>query len=109
MRSRRGACRATSIAPPPSATENLSDDPARHGGAWPRCRLRPLAHAHPSALAHVLASALPCTRPGEPGGEQMTTWPAAPRRVVVTGMGMLTALGNDVVSTWDGMVAGRSG
>jgi len=36
-------------------------------------------------------------------------WPAAPRRVVVTGMGMLTALGNDVASTWAGMVAGRSG
>jgi 3-oxoacyl-[acyl-carrier-protein] synthase II len=31
------------------------------------------------------------------------------RRVVVTGMGMLTALGNDVPSTWDSMVAGRSG
>ena len=37
------------------------------------------------------------------------TWPAEPRRVVVTGMGMLTALGNDVASTWDGLVAGRSG
>ena len=37
------------------------------------------------------------------------TWPATPRRVVVTGMGMLTALGNDVASTWAGMVAGRSG
>jgi len=36
-------------------------------------------------------------------------WPAAPRRVVVTGMGMLTALGNDVPTTWAGMVAGRSG
>ncbi|HET9521937.1 MAG TPA: beta-ketoacyl-ACP synthase II [Candidatus Limnocylindrales bacterium] len=36
-------------------------------------------------------------------------WPAAPRRVVVTGMGMLTALGNDVASTWEGMLAGRSG
>ena len=36
-------------------------------------------------------------------------WPATPRRVVVTGMGMLTALGNDVASTWEGMVAGRSG
>jgi 3-oxoacyl-[acyl-carrier-protein] synthase II len=36
-------------------------------------------------------------------------WPAEPRRVVVTGMGMLTALGNDVGTTWDGMVAGRSG
>jgi 3-oxoacyl-[acyl-carrier-protein] synthase II len=32
-----------------------------------------------------------------------------PRRVVVTGMGMLTALGKDVASTWEGMVAGRSG
>ena len=36
-------------------------------------------------------------------------WPAEPRRVVVTGMGMLTALGNDVGTTWAGMVAGRSG
>lgn len=36
-------------------------------------------------------------------------WPAAPRRVVVTGTGMVTALGNDVASTWDGVVAGRSG
>ena len=36
-------------------------------------------------------------------------WPAEPRRVVVTGMGMLTALGNDVASSWSGMVAGRSG
>ncbi len=31
------------------------------------------------------------------------------RRVVVTGMGMLTALGNDVASTWEGLVTGRSG
>ncbi len=31
------------------------------------------------------------------------------RRVVVTGMGAVTALGNDVPSTWDGLVAGRSG
>jgi 3-oxoacyl-[acyl-carrier-protein] synthase II len=35
-------------------------------------------------------------------------WPA-PRRVVVTGMGMLSALGSDVAATWDGLVAGRSG
>jgi len=33
----------------------------------------------------------------------------APRRVVVTGMGTLTALGNDVPSTWQAMLAGRSG
>lgn len=31
------------------------------------------------------------------------------RRVVVTGLGMLTSLGNNVASTWDGIVAGRSG
>ena len=31
------------------------------------------------------------------------------RRVVVTGMGLVTALGNDVETTWAGMVAGRSG
>ena len=39
----------------------------------------------------------------------MTANGSGPRRVVVTGMGMLTALGNDVASTWDGLVAGRSG
>jgi 3-oxoacyl-[acyl-carrier-protein] synthase II len=31
------------------------------------------------------------------------------RRIVVTGMGMITALGNDVPTTWAGLVAGRSG
>jgi len=36
-------------------------------------------------------------------------WPSSPRRVVVTGMGALTALGNDVPTTWRGMVEGRSG
>jgi len=30
-------------------------------------------------------------------------------RVVVTGMGMLTPVGNDVPSTWEAMIAGRSG
>src|ERR1700704_6124697 len=34
---------------------------------------------------------------------------AAPRRVVGTGMGAISALGNDVASTWEGLVAGRSG
>ncbi len=37
------------------------------------------------------------------------SWPDRPRRVVVTGTGMVTALGNDVATTWDGLVAGRSG
>jgi 3-oxoacyl-[acyl-carrier-protein] synthase II len=36
-------------------------------------------------------------------------WPTEPRRVVVTGMGMLTAVGNDVPTTWRAMVAGHSG
>jgi 3-oxoacyl-[acyl-carrier-protein] synthase II len=31
------------------------------------------------------------------------------RRVVVTGMGAVTPLGNDVCTTWQGMLAGRSG
>jgi 3-oxoacyl-[acyl-carrier-protein] synthase II len=36
-------------------------------------------------------------------------WPERPRRVVVTGMGMLTPLGADVASSWAGLVEGRSG
>ena len=35
--------------------------------------------------------------------------PTELRRVVVTGLGLLTPLGNDVASTWEGLVAGRSG
>jgi 3-oxoacyl-[acyl-carrier-protein] synthase II len=31
------------------------------------------------------------------------------RRVVITGMGLITALGNDVASNWAGMLEGRSG
>ena len=31
------------------------------------------------------------------------------RRVVITGMGTISALGNDVASTWAGLLAGRSG
>ncbi len=31
------------------------------------------------------------------------------RRVVITGMGMLSPLGNDVASSWEGILAGRSG
>lgn len=33
----------------------------------------------------------------------------AKRRVVITGMGMITPLGNDVKSTWDSVLKGRSG
>ena len=31
------------------------------------------------------------------------------RRVVVTGMGMVSPLGNDLVTSWDGIKNGRSG
>jgi 3-oxoacyl-[acyl-carrier-protein] synthase II len=37
------------------------------------------------------------------------SWPERPSRVVVTGVGAVTALGHDAASTWEGMVAGRSG
>jgi 3-oxoacyl-[acyl-carrier-protein] synthase II len=37
------------------------------------------------------------------------SWPEQPRRVVVTGTGVLSALGQDVESTWEGLLAGRSG
>ena len=31
------------------------------------------------------------------------------RRIVVTGLGMVTPLGNDVDSTWQGLLEGKSG
>ena len=31
------------------------------------------------------------------------------RRVVITGLGALTPLGNDVESSWESLIAGRSG
>ncbi len=37
------------------------------------------------------------------------SWPERPRRVVITGMGAVTALGQDVPTTWAALVAGRSG
>jgi 3-oxoacyl-[acyl-carrier-protein] synthase II len=39
----------------------------------------------------------------------MSNRPANSRRVVVTGLGLVSPLGNDVTSSWDGIVNGRSG
>src|SRR5262245_17890264 len=57
-------------------------------GAWPRRRRVPRRH-RPNRQA----------RPMNNGH----------RRVVITGMGAVTALGNDVATTWDGFINGRSG
>jgi 3-oxoacyl-[acyl-carrier-protein] synthase II len=35
-------------------------------------------------------------------------WPSEPRRVVVTGMGLVTSLGQDVASSWAGITSGQS-
>src|SRR5258706_5815785 len=87
--------------------DRLGGDPAdgvRHDGrlerdlrSWPARRRLP-GRDRPDGEAR------PMTSPAK-----STSWPSEPRRVVVTGMGMLTALGNDVASTWRGMVSGRSG
>ena len=39
----------------------------------------------------------------------MSKRPEGMRRVVVTGMGLVSPLGNDLASSWDGIVNGRSG
>ena len=39
----------------------------------------------------------------------MSKRPALNRRVVVTGMGIVSPIGNDLASSWDSIVNGRSG
>jgi 3-oxoacyl-[acyl-carrier-protein] synthase II len=39
----------------------------------------------------------------------MSSRPSSNRRVVVTGLGILSPVGNDLASSWDGIVNGRSG
>ncbi|WP_414681623.1 beta-ketoacyl synthase N-terminal-like domain-containing protein, partial [Longimicrobium sp.] len=38
-----------------------------------------------------------------------THMPVENRRVVITGVGLVTALGNNAADTWEGVRAGRSG
>ncbi|MGY0558252.1 MULTISPECIES: beta-ketoacyl-ACP synthase II [unclassified Lysobacter] len=39
----------------------------------------------------------------------MSNRPASSRRVVITGLGIVSPLGNDLASSWDGIINGRSG
>jgi 3-oxoacyl-[acyl-carrier-protein] synthase II len=53
-----------------------------------------------------MTTADPESRPDQTEG---WSWPDKPRRVVGTGRGMLTAVAHDVSSSWEALVAGRSG
>ena len=66
-----------------------------------------LADAAGETVAAILAARTP--RPaGAPGpGPAHETDPA--RRIVITGMGAMTALGLSVEAFWDGLISGRSG
>src|SRR4029079_16499831 len=83
--------------------QRVRHDDRRERDLGPRARRRRVPRGH-----RPNREARPMTPEAGRAGPSWA-WPAAPRRVVVTGMGMLTALGNDVESTWEGMVAGRSG
>src|SRR5260221_6629928 len=63
------------------------------------------------AACPATSIARPRSAPGSWSGESTVRPASSPmtRRVVVTGMGAVTALGPDVASTWAGLVAGRSG
>ena len=86
--------------------ERHGGDPAngvRHDGRLERdLRTRPAGRRLPSRHR-------PYREAGPMTAARRANLAERPRRVVVTGMGMLTALGNDVASTWEGLVAGRSG
>ncbi|HUS15260.1 MAG TPA: beta-ketoacyl-[acyl-carrier-protein] synthase II, partial [Chloroflexia bacterium] len=67
-----------------------------------------LAEQVAAALAGVLAERAPA--PVATGSGRNLAFETDPtRRVVITGMGALTALGLNVDDTWAGMIAGRSG
>jgi acyl carrier protein len=70
-----------------------------------------------AAASGTGAALRPCFGPAAAGmgrhgvaiGVSMPDRPLRSRRVVVTGLGIISPLGNDLSSSWDGIVNGRSG
>jgi len=58
---------------------------------------------------HVAAGAAPRVFEGINPQSTVVRRSAMSRRVVVTGMGMVSPLGNDLATSWDGIIHGRSG
>src|SRR6185437_14621895 len=78
------------------------EDPGRRGAEPQDGRRRGLLHRQGPGLRSFATG--PSNREGPGKGEKTVT-----AEVVITGLGATTPLGGDVASTWDGMVAGRSG
>src|SRR5262245_27381789 len=91
----------------PSAWRSPSKSCAACSGApgrWPRSTARWRWRGRCRSSCHV-TSPWPEAWPMAEGGTRMRE----ERRVVVTGMGAITPIGNDVASFWEGLMAGRSG
>ena len=82
------------------ALERLGREPPAIGVGWLAMRAWYRARAIAARAAGRPADA---TRPG--GAPSV----ASMRRVAITGLGAVTPVGNDLRSTWDALVAGRSG
>src|SRR5262249_50553827 len=78
--------------------------PARLSGGRGRGGTLPLLRR---GLGHHRGSASRRRRPGDVGEDMSVNGDR--RRVVITGLGAVTPLGNDVETTWTNLISGRSG
>src|SRR3546814_7445158 len=81
--------------------------PGRRHGAFASCRR--VVQAGAAIAASGVSGAHPPRRGPRIAIESATESAMSKRRVVITGLGILSPVGNGLAARWDGIVNGRSG